>query len=91
MRHSNRPKEKLLGHFDAEIQFTKIGNKNLQHSSDISQVTYTETTLKGHGLRGDDIAKAFANLIRRKLSKKKKILKKLADSNHQNHLNFLED
>ena len=55
-----------------KFNLQKLETKNLQHSTDISPLTYTEATLKVHGLRGDDIAKAFANLIRRKLSKKKR-------------------
>lgn len=51
-----------------------------------SPLTHTEAILKGYGIREDDIAKAFATLIRGKLSEKKKILKNPADSNH--HLNF---
>ena len=34
LRHSDRLKEKLLDHFGEKIQITKIGNKNVQHSSD---------------------------------------------------------
>ena len=71
-RHSNRLKKKLLDHFGEKRLFTKIGNKNVLHSSDVSQPIYTEATLKGYGLREGDIAKVFANLIRRKLSEKKK-------------------
>ena len=71
LRHSNRLKEKRLDDFDEKIQFTKIGNKNVLHSSDVSPLTYSEATTKGHGLREDDIANAFANLIRKKLSEKK--------------------
>ena len=69
-RHSNRLKEKRLDHFGEKIQFTKIGNKNVLHSSDVSPLTYSEVTPKGHGLREDDIANAFANSIRKKLSEK---------------------
>ena len=47
---SKRLKEKLLDQFREKIQFTKIGNKNVLHSSDISSLAYTETTLKGHAL-----------------------------------------
>ena len=89
MRHSDRLKEKLLDHFDKKIQFTEIGNKNVLHSSDVSPLTYTEATLIGHGLREEDIAKAFANLIRRKFAGKRN-LKKPADPKHQRHLNFQE-
>ena len=64
-------KEKLLDHFGEKIQFTKVGNKNVLNFSDLSPLTHTEATLKGNGLREEDIAKAFANLIRRKLSEKK--------------------
>ena len=71
LRYIIRLKEKLLDHFGEEIQFTKIKNKNVLHSSNVSPLTYTEATLKGHGLREDDIAKVFANLIRRRLSAKK--------------------
>ena len=71
LRHSGRLKEKLLEHFGKKIQFTKIGNKNVLHSRDISSLTYTEATLIGHGLRENDIAKTFANLIRRKFAEKK--------------------
>ena len=45
------------------------------HSGDVSPLTYTETRLLGHGLREDDIAKTFANLIRRKLTERKDIEK----------------
>ena len=41
------------------------------HSSDVSPLTYNEATPKRHRLREDDIAKAFVNLIRRKLSEKR--------------------
>ena len=51
LRHSKRLKEKLLDQFRERIQFTKIGNKNVLHSSDISSLAYTETTLKRHALR----------------------------------------
>ena len=70
-RLSNRLKEKYLDHFREKIQFTKTGNKNVLHSSDVSPLTYSEATTKGHGLTEDDIANAFANLIRKKLSEKK--------------------
>ena len=70
LRHSDRLKGKLLDHFGKKIQFTKIGNKNVLHSTDLSSLTYTEATLIEHGLREDDIAKAFANLIRRKFAEK---------------------
>lgn len=60
------------------------------HSSNVSPLKYTEDILKGYGLREDDIAKVFANVISKKLSEKKKILKKPGDSNHQPHLNFQE-
>ena len=78
LRHSKRLKEKLLDHFGEKIQFTKIGNKNVLHSTDVNPQTYTKATLKRHGLKEEDIAKTFVNLIRRKLKKKaseKKILK----------------
>ena len=42
MRHSNRLKENLLDHFGEKIQFTKIGNKNVLHTNDVSALTYTE-------------------------------------------------
>ena len=70
--HSNRLKEKLLGNLGETIQFTKIGNKNAMHSSDVSPLAYTEATLKEHGLREDDTAKTFAENIRRKLSEKER-------------------
>ena len=60
-------KEKLLDH--------KNGNKNVLHSSDVSPLTYTKATLNGDGFREEDIAKAFANLIRRKFSEKKDVEK----------------
>ena len=69
-RHSNRLKEKLLDHFGEKLLFTTIWNKNVLLSSDVSPPIYTEATLKGYGLREGDIAKVFANLIRRKLSEK---------------------
>ena len=73
--HSNRLKEKLLDDFGEKIQFTKIGNKNILHSNDVNPLIYFQVTLKGHRLREEDTAKAFANLIRGKLSEKKDFAK----------------
>ena len=70
LRHSDRLKEKLVDHFVKKIQFTKNENKNVLHSSDVSPLIHTEATLIGHGLREDNISKAFANLIRRKFAEK---------------------
>ena len=63
LRYSKRLKEKLLDAFGKKIQFIKIGNINVLHSSVLNPLKYTKATLKRHELREDDLAKAFADLI----------------------------
>ena len=48
----------------------KLGNKDVVHPKNVNPLSYSQATLKGHGLREDDICKAFSNLVRRKLADK---------------------
>ena len=68
LRHSNRMKKfytTMMKKFNLQKFKTKM-------NSTPSLLTHTEAILKGYGIREDDIAKAFATLIRGQLSEKKK-------------------
>ena len=55
------------------VSFLKVGKFQVVHSSLLGRVFYFEATLKGHGMREDDLTKAFARLVQRKLEDKDKI------------------
>ena len=69
LRHSYRVKEILIKHFGEKIRFSNVGKYVAVHSSAVNPLTYTAATLKGHGLREENVIKCFANLVRRKLGK----------------------
>ena len=46
-----------------KIGVWKLGNKDVVHPKNVNPLSYSQATLKGHGLREDDICKAFSNLV----------------------------
>ena len=62
-------KSKLQDRFGELISFYKAGRNLIVHPTSINPCMYAVATLKGAGLRDDDLTKAFANMIRRKLKK----------------------
>ena len=60
-------KKILQFHLDNDICISNFGNHDTVHSINVDPLLYSHATIKGHGLREDDIVKAFANLVRRKL------------------------
>ena len=69
LRFTYRVKETLIRHFEEKIIFSKVGKYVVVHSSAVNALTYTASTLKGHGLREENVIRCFANLVRRKLGK----------------------
>ena len=69
LRRSYRVKEILIKHFGEKIRFSNVGKYVALHSSAVNPLTFTAATLKGHGLREENVIKCFANLVRRKLGK----------------------
>ena len=47
------------------------GAGNILHSTDVNPLDYSLATIRGDGLRDDDITKAFAKMIHRKIERKK--------------------
>jgi len=62
-------KSKLQERFEEEISFYKTGKHLLVHPTLVNACMYATATLIGGGLRDDDLRKAFAKMIRRKMSK----------------------
>ena len=50
-----------------DICISSFGNRDTVHSINVESLLYSHATIKGHGLREDDIVRAFSNLVRRKL------------------------
>lgn len=50
-----------------------LGGQLLVHPSVVNPMMYSVATLHGHGLREDDLAKAFSRLISRKLSQREPV------------------
>ena len=62
-------KSKLQERFEEKISFYKTGKHLLVHPTSVNACMCATATLKGGGLRDDDLTKAFAKMIRRKMSK----------------------
>ena len=69
IKYTYELKIKLQDRFGEQISFYKAGRNLVVHSTSVNPCMYAVSTLKGAGLRDDDLTKAFANMIRRKLKK----------------------
>ena len=58
-------KRKLISQFPEELSFFPNGKYVIVHACDINPCEYSVATLKGHGLRDNDLMLAFANMIKR--------------------------
>ena len=65
--HTYQLKKMLQLRLGDDICISSFGNRDAVHSLNVDPLLYSHATIKGHGLREDDIAKAFVNLVRRKL------------------------
>ena len=60
------------------------GAGNILHSTDVNPNDYSLATIRGDGLRDDDITKAFAQMIHRKIERKKSC----DDDQRTSHVSF---
>eukprot|EP00794_Sanderia_malayensis_P019707 gene19707-21653_t len=60
-------KKKLICVFSERLGFYPSGRQVIIYSSDMNPIEYMAATLKGHGLRDEDLIKACAAMIRRKM------------------------
>ena len=67
IRFTSHLKLHLKDCFQELISFSTVAGKLVVSSSELGPVTYVNAALKGHGLREDDLTRAFARLVRRKL------------------------
>eukprot|EP00794_Sanderia_malayensis_P008248 gene8248-9129_t len=72
LKHTYQVKAKLIEQFGDRIEFGKVGRSDVVYPSGANPLQYSLATLHGHGLREDDLVKAFAKLVNRKLSGKKR-------------------
>lgn len=66
--HTSVFKKKLMSYFPGRLGFFSSGRQVIVYSSDMNPLKYTEATLKGHGLRDEDMIRACAAMIRRKVN-----------------------
>ena len=65
-------KRRILEEFEDKISFYPTGRQVIVYSSDVNPCDYSESTLKGHGLRENDLIRAFAKMIKGKIEKRRK-------------------
>ena len=65
--HTYQLKKMLQLRLGDDIYIFNFGNRDAVHSINVDPLLYSHATIKGHGLHEDDILKAFANFVRRKL------------------------
>ena len=70
IRFTSALKAHLQDTFADLVSFSKVGKFQVAHSSLLGPVCYVEAAMKGHGMREDDLTKAFARLVQRKLESK---------------------
>ena len=68
LKHTYQLKKMLISRLGEEISICKLSNRDVVYPKSVDPLCYSQVTLKGHGLCDDDIAKAFSNLVRRKLA-----------------------
>ena len=66
-------KLRLSVNFGNSIDFHKIGKRLVMHSSTVNPLSYSAATIEGHGPWESDLTKAFARLIRRKVSQRQAV------------------
>ena len=66
LNHTYQLKKMLISRLGHKVSISSFGNRDAVHSRTVDALSYSEATLKGHGLLEDDIINAFANLVRRK-------------------------
>ena len=60
-------KRKLLQEFNDDLGFFPTGRHVIVHAADINPFEFTVATLRGHGLRDNDLIKAFATMLKCKI------------------------
>ena len=60
-------KRKLIQEFNDDLGFFPNGHHVIVHGADINPCEFTVATLQGHGLRDNDLIKAFATMLKRKI------------------------
>eukprot|EP00794_Sanderia_malayensis_P008681 gene8681-9616_t len=66
-------KRRLIDRFDDRIGFFPTGRHVIIHSPDLNPCQYFVATLKGFGLRDNDLLKAFGNMIKRKIKEREPV------------------
>ena len=65
IRFTSALKAHLQDRFADLVSFSKAGKYQVAHSSLLGPVCFVEAAMKGHGMREDDLTKAFARLVQR--------------------------
>ena len=64
-------RRKIETNFEEMVSFQIAGKKLMMYSSDVNLYSYVAATLKGCGLRDDDLTRAFPKIVRKKIPPKK--------------------
>ena len=66
INHTSALKKKIVNEFQERIGFYSTVNQVIVYSNDMNPLDYTAATIKGHGLRDEDLKRACATMIKRK-------------------------
>ena len=64
--HTSTLKQKLAKDVPEELSFYPVGCYVVVHSSDMTPCDYTVSTLKGYGLRNNNLIRAFSRMMKGK-------------------------
>ena len=69
LRHTYQLKKVLLTELEDKITIVSYGKSDAVISKEMDPLAYSYATVRGNGLREEDVTKAFSNLVRRKIDK----------------------
>ena len=67
IKNTTTLKRKILEKYGDDISFFPKGKFLLVHASDMDPCEYAIAALHGYGLRDEDLARSFGNMIKRKI------------------------
>ena len=70
INHTSALKKKIVNEFPERIGFYSTVHQVIVYANNMNPLDFTAATIKGHGLRDEDLIRAWAKMIKRKLDKK---------------------
>lgn len=74
IKHTTTMKSLLQTRFQDKLSFHKVGRNVMVYASDVNPCIYVAATLIGSGLRDRDLTRAFAKMLRKKVTRNREQL-----------------